>query len=431
MKLKHYFAILVALLLVIEVILFIFTSGKPGMLFYIVEGVTWVSIIYLIFFYRKVVKPLDDIANGMDLLREQDFSSRLKEVGQRETDRVVTVFNDMMSRLKEERLRLREQNRFLDLLIAASPMGVIILDFDGRIQMANNSALRMLEIEKREDVTGATLAKLPSPLATQLAQLPKESEKTLRLSDSMIYRCRHLTFPDRGFAHPFMLIESLTDEIVKAEKKAYEQVIRMIAHEVNNTVAGVSSALESVADVIAETDNNQELHEIMRICIERNMNMSRFITNFANVVKIPPPQPIATELNTTIASWHILLDSICRKHNITLHIETCDRPLPVNIDTILFEQVIANIVKNAVESIGEGGDIYIRTTAHPTTLEIADNGKGISKEVEQKIFSPFFSTKAHGQGIGLIFVREVLSAHHCIFSLRTCNDGLTRFVIKF
>ncbi|MBO4999976.1 MAG: PAS domain-containing sensor histidine kinase, partial [Bacteroidaceae bacterium] len=103
----------------------------------------------------------------------------------------------------------------------------------------------------------------------------------------------------------------------------------------------------------------------------------------------------------------------------------------VSIDTSLFEQVIINIIKNSAESIGENGEIIIRTSASPLMLEIGDTGQGISKEVEAKLFSPFFSTKPNGQGIGLIFIREVLMKHDCTFSLRTYPDGITRFRICF
>lgn len=114
-----------------------------------------------------------------------------------------------------------------------------------------------------------------------------------------------------------------------------------------------------------------------------------------------------------------------------MHVELCEKPLDVSLDTVLFEQVLVNIMKNAAESIGTDGDIYIRTTAAPVSLEIADTGKGIDKETETKLFTPFFSTKPHGQGIGLIFIREVLLKHNCTFSLRTYADGLTRFKIRF
>jgi len=105
----------------------------------------------------------------------------------------------------------------------------------------------------------------------------------------------------------------------------------------------------------------------------------------------------------------------------------------MKIDTPLFAQVLQNIIKNAVESIGhDEGEIVLTTASSPyTAIEIADNGRGISRETEQKLFTPFFSTKPDGQGIGLIFTREVLLKHGCTFSLRTWPDGLTRFRIEW
>ena len=389
------------------------------------------SLIYLIYFYRKVIKPLNSIAGGMDLLRAQDFSSRLAPVGQREADRIVSVFNRMMNQLKEERLRLREQNHFLDLLISVSPMGVIILTLDERISMANKAALDFLAEGTEEDVQNKTMDELSSPLAEELSRIPKDTTTTIRLSDSRIYRCSYLSFIDHGFAHPFYLIESLTTEVMKAEKKAYEKVIRMIAHEVNNSVAGITSTLDTVDDALQSMEDTEDLREVMRVCIERSYSMSRFITNFADVVKIPEPQLEQVYLNERVIACKLFMENVCQNRNITLCMDLCEEDPTVMIDTTLFEQVIINIIKNAAESIEANGKIIIRTSASPCMLEIGDTGKGISKEMETKLFTPFYSTKPNGQGIGLIFIREVLMKHNCTFSLRSYPDGITRFRITF
>ena len=431
MKLKTLFFLLALLLLGAWGILFFFVLKEKGTLVYVGEAVVTVSLIVLVYFYRKVVQPLNSIANGMDLLREQDFSSRLAPVRQAEADRIVDMFNRMMDQLKNERLRLREQNHFLDLLINVSPMGVVILDFDGKISMLNMAAMRFLGYTVADELVGKRFQDLDAPLAGEIARLPKDTVDTIRLSDAMIYRCSRLSFIDRGFAHPFVLIESLTTEVVKAEKKAYEKVIRMIAHEVNNTTAGITSTLETVGEALKEMDDTEDIQEVMKVCVERCYGMSRFITNFANVVKIPEPSLEQVRLNDRVTACRMFMETVCRDRRITFHNELCPENPTVRIDTVLFEQVLVNIIKNAAESIGECGDIYIRTTASPVTLEIADSGKGISREVEAKLFSPFFSTKPNGQGIGLIFIREVLTKHGCTFSLRTYPDGLTRFRISF
>ena len=157
--------------------------------------------------------------------------------------------------------------------------------------------------------------------------------------------------------------------------------------------------------------------------------MSRFITNFADVVRIPEPQRQNFELNTLVSSCKLFMENVCRNRNIRIVMELSEISPVVKIDSLLFEQVLVNIIKNSAESIGRDGDIFIQTTNDPVCLEIADTGKGIDKDTEAKLFSPFFSTKPNGQGLGLIFIREVLQKHDYTFSLQTGKDGLTRFRI--
>ena len=429
MRLKGFFGILVFLLLVLGGGLLFLSSRLNMIYFYIGEGLVLFILCYLPFFYRKIVKPLNSIGSGMELLREQDFSSRLSPVGQYEADRIVNVFNRMMEQLKNERLRLREQNNFLDLLIKASPMGVILTTLDEDLSELNPMAQKMLGV-RQEDVLGKKMNEIDSPLAAELANVPKGETATVRLNDSNIYRCTHSSFIDRGFQHPFFLIESLTDEVMKAEKKAYEKVIRMIAHEVNNTTAGITSTLDTVEQALSTEEGMDDICDVMRVCTERCFSMSRFITRFADVVKIPEPTLTPVDLNDLAFTCKRFMEGMCTDRNIKLRLEIDETLKEVKMDASLFEQVLVNIIKNAAESIEKDGEIIVRTLS-PAIAEVVDNGKGISKEVEAKLFSPFFSTKPNGQGIGLIFIREVLMRHGCTFSLRTYADGLTRFRILF
>lgn len=284
MRIKYYSFILALLLVGLAVMLVCFYSGGNSLHLYLMEGVIAFLLIFWLIFNRKIVKPLELIGNGMDLLREQDFSSRLTQVGQFEADRVVNIFNRMMDQLKNERLRLREQNHFLDLLIQASPMGVVIVDFDGRITQVNPMAVKMFGLPA-EQLHGCKLAEVQAALAKELARMKRDETAVVRLNDSNIYKCTCTTFTDSGFPHPFYLMERMTDELMRAEKKAYEKVIRMIAHEVNNTTAGITSALDSAWQVLSEEQGMDDLCGMMRVCMERCYSMSRFITRFADVVK--------------------------------------------------------------------------------------------------------------------------------------------------
>lgn len=437
MSLKAYFYVWALLLAALGVGLYFLPIGGTVYYVYVLMAYIFCVLIYLVVFYHKIVKPMHTIGNGMELLREQDFSSRLSPVGQYEADRIVNVFNRMMDQLKQERIRLREQNMFLDLLIKASPMGVVILDLSDNVSQLNPMAVKMLDLPE-DKVVGRHLEEVRCPLAHELSLIKPYQTSVVRLNDANIYKCTRSSFVDCGFPHPFFLIERMTDELMRAERKAYEKVIRMISHEVNNTTAGITSTLDTVTQALADESGMEDICEVMRVCIERCYSMSRFITRFADVVKIPEPNLVERNLNEVVINCVRFMEGMCEEQGITLH-WACDAEVrKVNLDESLFEQVLVNILKNAVESIvsrrqsgnDAPGEIWVRTQA-PTEVEIADNGAGISPETESKLFSPFFSTKPNGQGIGLVFIREVLTRHKCTFSLRTYEDGLTRFRIRF
>jgi nitrogen fixation/metabolism regulation signal transduction histidine kinase len=430
---KRLFRILSALLmLILAAIAYEVFSFKTAFWWFVgIEALILFTAIFLVAFYLRIIKPLQIIGNGMDLLKEQDFSSRLRRVGQSDADRIVDIFNKMMAQLKKERLRLREQNHFLDLVINASPLGVIILDLNGRILSVNPAVYKLFGMYHKENITGKPLHKIENPLVSELMKIDIDRSQTIRLSDANIYKCTHSSFIEKGLHHSFYLIELLTEEVFKAEMKAYEKVIRMIAHEVNNTTAGITSTLDTLDHTLKEMGGTEDLSDVLRIAIERCFSMNRFITNFADVVRIPEPQLREQELNDLVVSGKRFMETICQNRNIHIVITLSETSPKVKIDAVLFEQILVNLIKNSAEAIGSNGTIFIRTSNRPSCLEIADTGKGIDKETERRLFSPFFSTKPHGQGLGLIFIREVLLKHGCTFSLRSYPDGLTRFVIVF
>ena len=428
---------------------------------YIIEAALLVILLYLIFFFRRAIRPYRIISNGMDLLKAQDFASRLRKVGQPEADNMVNIFNTMMDQLKNERLNVREQNKFLDLLVDASPMGVIITDFDGHITQCNKSAAEfIMPVSANYNINGKTLGELESPLANMLWQMPIDETNIFRFGSTKVYKCSKLSFYDHGFKHPFYLIESLTKEVLEAEKAAYGKVIRVISHEVNNTVAGVTSTLDTVKSSLsdgaavqnsgvlgpaAQNSNakgvvahgaavQNSVADALQACTDRCMSMSNFITRFADVVKIPQPILQPADLNKVIENERLLLENMCGSRGVKLSFNLDRNKFNVMLDVPMFEQVLTNVVKNSVESIKVGSDagtVAIKTDASLKLLEISDNGAGISKDIEQKLFTPFYSTKPNGQGIGLMTISEILTRHHFDFSLRTYPDGITRFRINF
>lgn len=429
---KIYIILIILLLAMLSLIAFA-TSIPRNLLFWAIEGLGVLTLVFLIFLYRRVMRPMNIISNGMELLREQDFSSRLRSVGEPSADRIVEIFNRMMGELKEGRLRLRERNNLLDLLVEVSPMGVVMLDFDEKITSLNPAARQFLGIAS--DCPGKSIGDIPGDLARRISHIANGSTETFTMSDAHIYRCTRRSFPDRGFQHPFILIESLTHDVMKAEREAYGKVIRMISHEANNTMAAISCIMDTVNDELREMPHTDDLQTALQACADRSRDMSAFITRFADVVKIPVPILQPTPLNSLVTANMQFIDSLCCAQGIKLITDLCTDSPQTNMDVALMTQVIVNIVKNSIESIAEqgrtDGKITIATSQHPAVLTIADNGAGISPETERHLFTPFFSTKPNGHGIGLLLIREILTQHNCRFSLKSGNDGRTVFRIEF
>lgn len=407
---------------------------ESGVGLYVLEGVLALSVVLLLLYYRTVMRPIRAIANGVFLLRGQDFSSRLAPVGQKEADRIVEMFNGMMQAIREERLRLREQNHLLDLLVGVSPMGIVMLDPSEKIVSANRAALTSLGLRDEDQIVGCRLSVLDtSRLGREVASLSEAESRTIRLDDGLIYRCTRLCFINQGAPHPFLLIEPLTQEVLQAEKAGYGKVIRIIAHEVNNSMAGVNSML----DILASSASQPDEAELLRVCEERCASLSRFINSYAEVVKIPDASLRSENLSDLLRRISAILETICVQAKVGFSLELPEEGgLVVQMDPVLLEQAILNIVKNAAESASsvEGGCVRIVLDPKNRTLVISDNGPGISHEAADKLFTPFFTTKPDGHGIGLLLVSDVLRKHSCRFSLRTHGEGSsihTDFTIKF
>jgi len=426
MRVSWIFSLIILLLTGAVVALMLLDAGSTA--YNIVWGLALLSVLLMLVFYRSVLRPLRTIANGVYLLRAQDFSSRLSHVGQREADRIVDMFNSMMSSLKQERLRLREQNNFLDLLIGVSPLGIIMLGQDDRVTEANKAAADFLGHDKPETLRGLLPAETGTQLGHVLGSLADDEVRVARLNDSMVYRCSRLGFMESGYRHPFLIVERLTDEVRKAEKKSYEKVIRMMAHEVNNSLAAVTSVLDTASDEVADPD----LKEALTACENRCRDLSGFITKFASAVKIPEPVLVECRLDSLLHSWSPMLESLSATAGAGFEMDIAEEGRAVRLDPVLLEQVVTNIVKNAAESAGEGGHVKVSLTYGPKpVLTVTDDGPGIDAETAEMLFTPFFSTKPSGHGLGLMLVSEVLERHGCRFSLETGEDGLTRFAIRF
>lgn len=410
------YRIYILLMVVITVAMIACAVGEAGTLW--IAGLCVASLITTALLARAVHTPLKAAQNGMYLLREQDFASRLRPTGQADADRIVELYNTLIDSMRAERLKNLEQDRFLSQVVDVSPLGIAICDFDGRIVQTNRAWDRM---------QSATLSHAIDGVADG-------DTATVRVADSLIVRISRLWFMDKGFRRRFILVEKLTEEIVTAQKQMFNTIVRTIGHEVNNSLGSVMSVLESLEEMHA---GDPLTADAIKSCSASCANLVGFVRGYADIVKLPAPVPEQVDLNEWLMRLRPALQALVTGRGITLEMNLGEGEAPSRIDPMLMERVLVNIVKNAAESIGDEkkGVITVSLTAvtEPDTpachlLSVTDNGKGISPEASKKLFTPFFSTKNPDRGLGLMLVTDILRAHRSRFSLSTSPEtSLTTF----
>jgi two-component system, NtrC family, nitrogen regulation sensor histidine kinase NtrY len=386
----------------------VFVLMEHPLMLFVVEAALIVSIIVSYRLLRALFVPLDLVRTGAQLITDRDFATRFVAIGQPEMDALIDVYNRMIDRLREERLAAEEERHLLTSIVEASPSGIVICDFDGNIEQMNPAAQRLVTPELLVEMR--TLGAGESRLVAR--DLPRRMK---------VWRAE---FRDRGFAKSFFIVDEMTEELRLSEKAAYEKLIRMMSHEVNNSVGAVRSLLESAlryAPQVGESDRDDFVNALT-ISSSRIDALNRFMTGFADVVRIPAPRRVRTRLAPLIERITALL----RHESIAINVQADETE--ADVDESQFEQVLINIVRNAAESIGSNGTIDV--TLRDGTLTIADSGAGIADEDAAELFTPFFTTKRDGRGLGLTIVQEILANHGFAYSLQNREGGGAEFRVR-
>lgn len=423
-KSKYITYILVLHLVLIYLVYKILFQDK--ILFISSEIFLLLSIGASIVIYQNFMQPNEFVRSGIEAIKDKDFTIKFVPTGKGEVDTLIEVYNLMIDQLREERVKLNEQHFFLEKLIAASPISIIILDFDNKIESLNLKARKQFKVDT-EFLTGKTLEETAIPLFTELADLQDGESKIFKADGIETFKIQRSHFMDRGFRRSFLLVEELTAEMHESEKKAYGKVIRMMAHEVNNTLGATDSILQTTRSYLLASEHS-DLNEALRIASERNSRLTKFMRNFADVVRLPVPTKAPTDISQLVKDVTLFMQSFAAENGVLLHAQLAETTR-LNIDSGQVEQVLVNVIKNAVESCEKGNRVEVLLLEK--RLLVRNNGKPISADESLQLFNPFYSSKPQGQGIGLTLSREILLNHGFQFSLKTNENGWTEFVIHF
>jgi len=395
--------------------------------FFAVEVGLLFSILLSYVLYKQIIRPIELMARGADAIEDGDFQVKFMKTGSAEMDQLIHVYNQMIDNIREERTQTQEQHYFMEQLMNVSPSAILILDYDDQLAHANPAAFELLPLTNK---IGKTWDEIPHPLIPACQQMGINEEKVIQPDGLSQYKITCRQFLDKGFKRKFYVMDDLSKEMLETEKRAYGKVIRMMAHEVNNSIGAVNSIIDTSIDYQSELSNEfaTDITHSLIIAKQRNQRLNQFMRNFADIIRLPLPSKRLITLPDFLQDMIQLMEATANQQGvqIQLHLLPAHHRI-VHIDRQQLELVFVNIIKNAIEAIEEKGVIQISTTS--TSVLIRDNGVGIPTEKAEQLFTPFYSDKVQGQGIGLTLSKEILMNHGFDFSLQT-EDGWTSFEIE-
>ncbi len=375
---------------------------------------TFIIIILLLFwlFFRVVYranqqhKKLTDILEGgLRSLQDGDFSISLPYTKNNQDSLLIDLFNQTTDKLRTEKQTLFQRELLLDKVVNASDVVTVLFNHRGSVIFANIAALHFFHTR---ELIGGNLREIIEAHRPHLREHQPKNNAIIQLPDpdrSDYYQSWHLSrhaLRLHGAGHQLLLLKPMTKELHDQELKTWKKVIRVINHELNNSIAPISSMCTS-GKILADKLDQPQLDRVFSTISSRIEKLSAFIQNYSRLARLSTPQKQRFDLMLT-------LEQLIPLYHFTLHAK--DKPLLINADASQLEQVLINILKNANEISPEKPcEVTVSVSDEQLHMTFRDHGPGMSSDVMQKAFLPYYSTKEKGSGIGLSICKEVIDAH--------------------
>jgi nitrogen fixation/metabolism regulation signal transduction histidine kinase len=367
---------------------------------------------------RRVIYPLYTLSNLLEALREGDYSLRGSRARRGDAiGDVVWEVNALSHTLREQRLRVEETSALLAKVIAAIDIALFSFDDADRLQLINPAGERLLG-RSTDDALGRSADELG--LSPALAGQPGLLQVRAFPGGSGRYEVRHFGFRQGGRPQRLIAINDLSHALREEERLAWQRLIRVLGHELNNSLAPVKSMAETLTGLVSAeplpSDWREDVGAGLKVIADRAAALNRFMQAYSTLARLPPPNRRWVQLGP------LLRRVVALEQRQPVRLEGVE-DVQAAVDPDQLEQALINLVRNAVEASAETrAAVVLRCSAdaHWIVIEVLDEGPGLASG--ENLFVPFFTTKPHGSGIGLALARQIAESHGGELSIGNRSD---------
>ncbi|MBN2763120.1 MAG: hypothetical protein JXR41_08530 [Bacteroidales bacterium] len=420
--------------------------------YFIAPVITGVLIIFQIAsLIRFIDKTNRELTSFLESIRFSEFTRSFNMEGMGGTfDELNKAFNEVMEDFQKVRAEKEENFHYLQTIVQNIDVSVIAYTTDGNIELINKAAKKLFQVSTIKNIKA--LETLSVELVNTLLNIKPGENKLVKVQDEddiLQLAIYSTTIKIKDKLIYLVTIKDIQTVLEEQETEAWQKLIRVLTHEIMNSITPIAS-LSSTLDLMIKAVNSQydahdvnfdkesvnEIQEALQTINKRSTGLLHFVNTYRNLTRIPKPNFKVCSVIELFNNTTKLLDDDLTRNNIELVIHVEPESLQVTADEQLMEQVLINLLKNAIHALTNRPNAQIRLSGFlnkrgHVTLQVSDNGPGILKDVLDKIFIPFFTTKPSGSGIGLSLSKQILRLHNATITAHSEQDKETVFTMTF